>query len=95
MKSIFMAMGLAACLLAAPCALWAQDPAEGNCHELVTLLKGQQSKVSADLRRIQREIAALRADFNKPGMADIFSGIGYILGIFGTAAFIAARRRKE
>jgi hypothetical protein len=95
MKHGFMAVVLAACLLGAPCALWAQDPPEGGCQEMVTLLKAQESKLSGDLRRIHREIAALRADQNEPGMESIFSGIGYILGIFGTAAFVAARRRKE
>jgi hypothetical protein len=74
---------------------WAQDsPAEGT-QAVIALLKEQNSKLSGDLRRIQREIAALRADLNEPGMENIFSGIGYILGLFGTAAFVAARRRKE
>lgn len=95
MKHGLMAMVMAACLVGSPCALRAQDLSEGGCQEMVALLKAQESKLSGDLRRIQREIAALRADLNEPGMESIFSGIGYILGIFGTAAFVAARRRKE
>lgn len=95
MKYGIMVVVLVVCLFRAPGTLWAQDPPEGDCQEMVTLLKARESKLSGDLRRIQREIAALRADLNKPGMDSIFSGIGYILGIFGTAAFIAARRRKE
>jgi hypothetical protein len=95
MKHGIMAVVLAACLLGTPLTLWAQEPSEGGCQEMVALLKSQESKMAGDLRRIQRELAALRADLKEPGMADIFSGIGYILGIFGTAAFVAARRRKE
>ncbi len=75
--------------------LLADEPPVQNCQEIIALLKEQNSKLSGDLRRIQREIAALRADLSKPGIDDVFSGIGYILGLFGTAAFVASRRRKE
>ena len=80
-------------LLGLPGSLSAESPPEGSSQEIVMLLKKQNSKLSGDLRRIQREIAALRADLDKPGLKDIFSGIGYILGLFGTAAFVAARRK--
>jgi hypothetical protein len=77
-----------------PGSLPAQTPTEESSHEAVTLLKEQNSKLSNDLRRIQREIAALRADLDKPGIKDVFAGIGYIFGMFGTAAFVAARRKE-
>jgi len=83
------------CLLGAPGALMAQDPPGGSCPEIVTLLQEENGKLAAELRRIQREIAALRADLEKPGLQEIMAGIGYILGLFGTAAFVAGRRRKE
>jgi nickel transport protein len=83
------------CLLGAPGALMAQDQAGGSCPEIVALLKEENGKLSGELRRIQREIAALRADLEKPSLPEIFAGIGYILGLFGTAAFVASRRRKE
>jgi nickel transport protein len=83
------------CLLGAPGALMAQEPPGGSCPELVALLKEENGKLSGELRRIQREIAALRADLEKPGLPEIFGGLGYILGLFGVAAFVAARRRKE
>jgi len=70
------------------------DPPAGNDQEVVALLKEQNSQLSRDLRRIQREIAALRADLDKPGMKEVFAGIGYIFGLFGVAAFVAARRKK-
>ena len=82
-------------LILLPDPLPADSPSEDYCQEVTTQLKAQNKKLSGDLRRIQREIAALRADLDKPGLDDIFSGIGYILGLFGTAAFVASRRRKE
>ena len=73
--------------------LWAQDPPEETAGEVIVLLKEQNRKLSEDLRRIHREIAALRAELDKPGMKEVFAGIGYIAGLFGVAAFVAARRR--
>jgi hypothetical protein len=74
----------------------AEPPPEAvDCAQVAALLKEENSRLSGELRRIQREIAALRADLDKPGVQEIFAGIGYILGLFGVAAFMAARRRKE
>jgi len=85
---------LCLCLTVLPRPLWAQNPPEENAKEVILLLKEQNSKLSGDLRRIQREIAALRADLDKPGMKEVFAGIGYIFGLFGVAAFVAARRKE-
>jgi hypothetical protein len=74
--------------------LHAQTPPEERSGDVVTLLKEQGSKMSGDLRRIQRELAALRADLDKPGLKDVFAGIGYIFGLFGVAAFVASRRKE-
>jgi Tfp pilus assembly protein PilN len=77
-----------------PGTLSAQSPPPENAQEIITLLKEQNSKLSGHLRRIQREIAALRADLDKPKMKDVFAGIGYIFGLLGVAAFVAARRKE-
>jgi len=81
-------------LASSPSLLLAQTPPDESSQEVITLLKEQNSKLSSDLRRIQREIAALRADLEKPGIKDVFAGIGYIFGLFGAAAFVAARRKE-
>lgn len=81
-------------LASPPSLLIAQTPPNESSQEVITLLKEQNSKLSSDLRRIQREIAALRADLEKPGIKDVFAGIGYIFGLFGTAAFVASRRKE-
>jgi len=69
------------------------ETAPDEIQEVMALLKAQNSRLSKDLRRIQREIAALRADLAEPGVKDIFAGVGYIFGLFGVAAFVAARRK--
>jgi hypothetical protein len=73
---------------------WTQDSSIEDAPAVITLLKEQNRKLSADLRRIQREIAALRADIGKPGLKDVFAGIGYIFGLFGVAAYVASRRKE-
>jgi hypothetical protein len=85
---------LCACLMGLPNSLQAQTPGRESQQEIITLLKEQNSRLADELRRIQREIAALRADLDKPGLKDVFSGIGYIFGLFGVAAFVAARRKE-
>ncbi|MGB5158288.1 hypothetical protein [Desulfobacterium sp. N47] len=87
------------CVTGIPGRLLAQAPHENepqnySNNDVVQLLKEQNSKMSAELRRIQREIAAFRADLDKPGLKDVFSGIGYIFGLFGTAAFVASRKKE-
>ena len=73
---------------------WAQASPDESPQAVVALLKEQNSKLSEDLRRIQREIASLRADLDRPGIRDVFAGIGYIFGLFGVAAYVASRRRR-
>lgn len=82
-------------VLAWPGTLPADDTTgQGDCMQIASMLKEENGKLSHELRRIQREIAALRADLDKPGLKDVFAGIGYILGLFGAAAFVAARRKE-
>ena len=83
-----------ACLMAPAGALYAQSPGDPAPEAVAALIKEQNSKLSGELRRIQREIAALRADLDKPGLKDVFAGIGYIFGLFGVAAYVAARRKE-
>jgi nickel transport protein len=91
-----VAMGLLCLFLTGiPVLVWAKAPRDAGTDEVIALLKAQISELSSDLRRVHREIAALRADLNEPGMKEVFAGIGYIVGLFGVAAFAAARRRSQ
>ncbi len=91
-----VAMGLLCLFLTGiPGLVWAQESRDGGTDEVIALLKAQNSELSRDLRQIHREIAALRADLGEPGMKEVFAGIGYIAGLFGVTAFVAARRRNQ
>lgn len=93
-RSWVLAGALCVLLLMLPGAVTAQNAVTENQQEIMTLIKEQNNRLNGELRRVQREIAALRADLNKPGLKDVFSGIGYIFGLFGVAAFVASRRRE-
>jgi len=93
-QAVLLAFALCLVLTGWPGPLPAQSPPADSSQEMVTLLKEHNRELSRDLRRIQREIAALRAELGQPGVKDVFAGIGYIFGLFGVAAFVAARRRE-
>jgi len=65
-----------------------------NCAEVVALLKTQDKKNSQELRHIKREIAALKEALLKPGLQEIFGGIGYILGFLGIIFYFMARKQS-
>jgi hypothetical protein len=68
---------------------------QGDCRNLMAGIEEQNRKVNQELRQIKREIAALNQNLENPGMQGIMGGIGYILGLFGIAAFFAARRQNK
>ena len=82
------------CLICGPALLYAEAPVPDPCQAVLAQLQTQNNKLSGDLRRIQRELAALRADLAKPGLKDVIAGIGYIIGLFGAAAFGVSRRKE-
>lgn len=67
----------------------------GDCRALAAHLEEQNRKLGQELRQIKREIAVLNQNLERPGIREIMAGIGYILGLFGMAAFFAARRRRD
>jgi len=89
---VMLVMGI--CLFGAPTYLYAASPAIDPCQAVLAQVQEQNNKLSGDLRRIQRELSALRADLAKPGLEEVLAGIGYIMGLFGAAAFVASRRRE-
>ena len=91
-KKILTMVIVLACLMFPAGPALAETPSDEESRDLTALLAEQNRTLSRELRRIQREIAALRADLDKPGLQDVFGGLGYIFGIFGTAAFVAGRR---
>lgn len=66
-------------------------PTEGAI--LLERIDEQHQVLSKDLRRLHRELAALKAAQNKPGLTEIIGGIGWIIGLLGTAAYVSTRRK--
>lgn len=64
-----------------------------RCPEIVALLAEQEQKNAKEFRQIKRDIAALTQQVAEPGMREIIGGIGYILGLFGVAAYVASREK--
>ena len=67
----------------------------GACQALLTQIDDQNRRLSQELRQIKREMAALNQNLEKPGIKEVMAGIGYIFGLFGVGAFVAARRRDR
>jgi len=66
-----------------------------NCAEAVALLKTQNKKISQEFRQVKREIAALKEAISKPGLKEVFGGIGYILGFLGIIFYFQAKRHSR
>ncbi len=66
-----------------------------NCDQMLAAFEESYAQMERDLRRLHREVAALRQELEKPGAEEIFSGIGYIFGLFGVAFFVAGRRERR
>ena len=94
MQKVLIAAVLWIGLAGLPGPIQAVTPQDKSAQQVAALFEEQTNKLSGDIRRVQREIAALRADLEKPSFKDIFAGIGYIFGIFGVAAFVAGRRKE-
>ena len=66
-----------------------------DCGAVLAALEEQNRKLQQELRQIKREIGLLNQTLEKPGAREIIAGVGFILGLFGTAALLMARRRPS
>ncbi|WP_027178751.1 hypothetical protein [Maridesulfovibrio bastinii] len=62
------------------------------------LTETQKNYLQPRLQKIENELDAIKSILisqqeTGPGMTDIIGGIGYILGLFGIAAFVASRKK--
>ena len=76
-------------------ALVEKDTAPAECAILLERIDEQHQVLSKDLRRLHRELAALKATQNKPGITEIIGGLGWIIGLFGTAAYVSSRKKSN
>ena len=66
-----------------------------QCRALATRVEAHNQQVHQELRQIKRELALLNQNLEKPGAREIMGGIGFILGLFGVAALVSARRQGK
>ncbi len=64
-----------------------------DCPSLAAQVVEDNRRLREELRQVKRELALLNQNLEKPGMREIIAGIGSILGLFGAAALVSARRR--
>ena len=71
----------------------AQD--EAVCGEVLARVKKLDKKMSRELRQIKRDLVVMRQAGEETSFKDVVGGVGYILGLFGAAAFVASRKERK
>lgn len=66
-----------------------------DCRQLAEQIQQQKNLLAKEIGQAKREIAALREDLNKPGIKEVFAGIGYIFGLAGVGLYVSSRRRAR
>jgi hypothetical protein len=72
----------------------ASGPAD-DCRAVLLRLAEQDSKLTREMQMLRRDIAALSQKVEEPGLQQAIAGLGYILGLFGIASFMASRRQRR
>lgn len=63
-----------------------------DCGRLAVMVQEQKSLLTRETGQLKREIAALRDDLSRPGIKEVFAGIGYIFGLAGVGLYAHNRR---
>ena len=75
------------------------EAAQGEAQEAASAIASDAESRTAEIEAIGRQLAALRRDFdryrNELRLREVLGGLGYILGIMGTAFYFLGVRRKE
>lgn len=67
---------------------------QNDNQQAIVQLQHENTALQRKVRRLEAQVAAMREDLNTPGLNQIAGGIGYVVGIFGVAAWIAARKKE-
>ena len=88
---------LQCCLALLLCIATTAFSAPGQTPQQMTVVQLQQENKSLQhkVRRLEAQVAAMREELNAPKASQIVGGIGYIVGIFGVAGWIAARNKNR
>ncbi|WP_457567489.1 hypothetical protein [Desulfurobacterium sp.] len=57
--------------------------------------KAVERAVEKEIKPIREEMLGIEMALTKPSIAEIFGGIGWIFGLFGTAAYFYSRKEKD
>jgi nickel transport protein len=63
-----------------------------SAPELLLQLQQENATLQGNVRRLEHQVTALRDELNSPDATQIIGGIGYIVGLFGIAGWLAARK---
>lgn len=59
----------------------------------VQQLQQENAGLQRKVLRLESQVAALRDELTSPGATQIVGGIGYIVGLFGVAGWLTARKK--
>ena len=68
---------------------------DARAAELSVPLAQENAELKRKLRRLEHQVSALRDELNSPDSTQIVGGIGYIVGVFGIAGWLAARKKQR
>ena len=78
------------CLLLLSCTV---SLAEGQ-QSTTEQLQQENAALQRKVKRLEAQVAAMREEMNSPDATQVIGGIGYIVGIFGVAGWIATRKKN-
>jgi nickel transport protein len=94
MTSFRLTCCLCCCLLLICGSVGFAEPSENIAPVTVTQLQQDNVFLQRQVNRLEAQVTAMRDEMNGSDASQIFAGIGYIVGIFGVAAWVAARKKN-
>lgn len=82
------------CLFLLSCSVVFAATGQDSVASTIIQLQQENASLQRKVRRLEAEVTAMREELNTPHASQVFSGIGYIVGIFGIAGWIAARKQR-
>jgi nickel transport protein len=58
-------------------------------------LQQENAALKRQVKRLETKVDALHQELSSPDATQVIGGVGYIVGVFGVAAWIAARKQQR
>ena len=55
----------------------------------------ENAALQVQVKQLEAQVGALREELSQPDATQVLGGIGYIVGIFGVAGWVAAGKKKR